>query len=168
MRLDPTSLETVAGHLGDLDEPMPRALIWGSAWDMTRDAEMSTGAYLTMVLAGVGSEGDVGLVQKALGQARNAIDLYAAPEHRAAYADRLAEGVHALLLAAPAGSDHQLALARALIAVGGHRRAARPGRRAARRHVRAAGLVIDTDLRWSLLGRLVTAGRAARPRSPPS
>ena len=161
VRLDPTSLETVAGHLGDLDEPMPRALIWGSAWDMTRDAEMSTGAYLTMVLAGVGSEGDVGLVQKALGQARNAIDLYAAPEHQAAYADRLAGGVHALLLTAPAASDHQLALARALIgsAVSDEQLGLIAGLLAGTSEL--PGLVIDTDLRWSLLGRLVTAGRAA-------
>jgi aminopeptidase N len=161
VRLDERSLATVADHFGALHEPMPRSLIWGSVWDMTRDAEMSTGAYLTMVLSGVASEGDVGLVQKALLQARTAIDLYAAPEHRADYAQRLAAGVHELLLAAQPGSGHQLALARALIgsAVSDEQLDLIGGLLDGSSSLE--GLVIDTDLRWSLLGRLVSSGRAS-------
>ena len=61
---------------------MPRALVWGAAWDMTRDAEWSAGDYLQLALSGLPAETDIGVVQKVLLQVRTAIELYAAPEHR--------------------------------------------------------------------------------------
>ncbi len=163
IRLGGRSSATAIAHLGDLDRPMPRALVWGAAWDMTRDAEWSAGDYLQLALSGLPAESDIGVVQKVLLQVRTAIELYAAPEHREDYTSRLAAGVHAALLSADPGSDHQLAYARALISV-----ARTP------EHVALVaglldgsqsveGLVIDTDLRWSLLGRLVATGRAGDP-----
>ncbi len=41
IRLDERSLETVVSGLARLDDSLARALCWGAAWDMTRDAEMS-------------------------------------------------------------------------------------------------------------------------------
>ena len=41
IRLDERSLATVVGGLATLDDSLARALCWGAAWDMTRDAEMS-------------------------------------------------------------------------------------------------------------------------------
>ncbi len=160
IRLGGRSSATAIAHLADLDRPMPRALVWGAAWDMTRDAEWSAGDYLDLALSGLPVETDIGVVQKVLLQVRTAIELYASPEHRDAYLQRLAAGVHAELRSADPGSDHQLAFARALIAV-----ARTP------EHLDLVaglldgsqsidGLVIDTDLRWSLLGRLVASGRA--------
>ena len=37
----PASLATAMEHLGAFDDSLPRALVWGAAWDMTRDAEMA-------------------------------------------------------------------------------------------------------------------------------
>ena len=161
IRLGGRSSATAIAHLGDLDRPMPRALVWGAAWDMTRDAEWSAGDYLDLALSGLPVETDIGVVQKVLLQVRTAIELYASPEHRDAYLQRLAAGVHAATAVGRSpGSDHQLAFARALIAV-----ARTP------EHLDLVaglldgsqsidGLAIDTDLRWSLLGRLVASGRA--------
>ena len=40
IRLDERSLATVVGGIATLDDSLARALCWGAAWDMTRDAEM--------------------------------------------------------------------------------------------------------------------------------
>ena len=40
IRLDERSLATRARHLGDIADPLARALVLGRCWDMTRDAEM--------------------------------------------------------------------------------------------------------------------------------
>jgi aminopeptidase N len=50
IRLDEKSAKTSATGLRDIEDSVSRALIWGAAWDMTRDAEMSTTDYLNMVL----------------------------------------------------------------------------------------------------------------------
>jgi aminopeptidase N len=160
IRLGGRSSATAIAHLGDLDQPMPRALVWGAAWDMTRDAEWSAGDYLSLAISGLPAETDIGVVQKVLLQVRTAIELYATPEHRDEYVQRLAEAVDAAMLDATPGSDQQLAYARTAI-----RLARTPeqldlvaGLLDGSRTV--PGLVIDTDLRWSLLGRLVASGRA--------
>ena len=70
---------------------------------MTRDAEWSTGDYLQLALSGLPAESDIGVVQKVLLQVRTAIELYAAPEHRDEYRQRLAQGVGAAMLAAAPG-----------------------------------------------------------------
>jgi aminopeptidase N len=160
IRLGGRSSATAIAHLGDLDQPMPRALVWGAAWDMTRDAEWSAGDYLQLALSGLPAESDIGVVQKVLLQVRTAIDLFAAPEHREQYKQRWAEAMGAALLEAVPGSDHQLAYARTAISM-----ARTPeqldlvaGLLDGSRSV--PGLVVDTDLRWSLLTRLVASGRA--------
>ncbi len=164
IRLDEASLATAIAHIGGFDDPMPRTLVWGAAWDMTRDAEMPTGDYLELALAGLPVESDIGVVSKVLLQARTAIHVYAAADHREPYLRRLAAHAHAALLDAAAGSDHQLAYARALAAV---------ARTPAQLDLLAGlldgsrdvpGLAVDTDLRWALLGRLVAVGRAGEPQ----
>ncbi len=158
VRLDDRSWTTAVAHLGTLTDPLARALIWGAAWDMTRDAEVSTGDFVDLVLSGVDAEGDIGVVQGILRQARMAIDQYAAPANRAAYLGRYATAMRELARAAEAGSDRQLTLTRAFVGaaptdvdldlVGGLLDGT----------VAWPGLAVDTDLRWALLHRLVATG----------
>ena len=58
IRLDERSLATVIGGLSRLDDSLARALCWGAAWDMTRDAEMSATDFVELVLRDIGSETD--------------------------------------------------------------------------------------------------------------
>ncbi len=160
VRLDPQSLATAVGHIGDLTDSMARTLIWGAAWDMVRDAQMSTGEYLDLAISGLPAETDIGAVGKIHQQVRVAVESYAAPEHRDEYRARLARAAHELLLAAAPGSDHQLAHARALISVAGTDEQLRLLRGLLDGSAQVQGLVVDTDLRWSLLGRLVARGLA--------
>ena len=158
VRLDERSWQTVIDHLGALDDSLARAIVWGAAWDMTRDAEVSTGDFLQLVLSGIGTETEIGVVQGVLRQLRTAIDVYATPDHRTEYLIALADAARGHAEASDAGSDRQLAFARAFAAA-----ASTP----AQLDVVASlldgtltwdGLVIDTDLRWFLLQQLVSSG----------
>jgi aminopeptidase N len=160
IRLDTGSLQTVTAHFGKVQDPLARALLWGAMWDMTRDSEISTGAFLDTVISGLADEHEVGMVQQVLRQADSAIAVYAAPENRDPYAARLADFLDGLVQSAIPGSDHQLAFVRGLISVAGDEAkvALLSGLLDGSQTIK--GLVVDTDLRWTLLRRLVVLGRA--------
>lgn len=159
IRLDERSWKTAVNAIGILDSSLARAVLWGAAWDMTRDAEVSTGDYLALVISGIGSESDVGVVQGVLRQLRTAIDVYAAPGHRGEYSARLASATHSFATQAEPGSDHQLAFARAFVASATTTAQLDVVDGLLDGSIMWDGLVIDTDLRWFLLQRLVAAGR---------
>jgi aminopeptidase N len=159
VRLDEESLRNVVAHLGDFAESLPRALCWASAWDMTRDGELATRAYLDLVLTGIAKESDIGVVQSLHRQVKLALDLYAAPDWRETGLARWTEATLEHLRAAEPGSDHQLAWARAFAAT---------ARTDEQLDLLAAlldgsetieGLVVDTELRWAFVERLAATGR---------
>ncbi|WP_328948562.1 aminopeptidase N [Streptomyces sp. NBC_00184] len=158
VRLDEESLRVVTEHLGDFTESLPRALCWASAWDMTRDGELATRDYLSLVLSGVGKESDIGVVQSLHRQVKMALDMYAAPEWREAGLTQWTEATLAHLRAAEPGSDHQLAWARAFAATARNPQqldllqALLDGTEA------IEGLAVDTELRWAFVERLAATG----------
>ncbi|MGZ6826595.1 MAG: ERAP1-like C-terminal domain-containing protein, partial [Mycobacteriales bacterium] len=160
IRLDEASLATLVEHVGDFAESLPRALCWAAAWDMTRDAEMPARDYVALVQRGIGGETDIGVVQSLLRQAQSALTLFAdpawAPAGRAALASAALDAVRA----AEPGSDLQLAWARALgsLASTDEQLALLQGLLDGSQTV--PGLTVDAELRWHLLRRLVTLGRA--------
>ncbi|MCX5397036.1 aminopeptidase N [Streptomyces sp. NBC_00102] len=158
VRLDEESLRFVTEHLGDFAESLPRALCWASAWDMTRDGELATRDYLALVLAGIGKESDIGVVQSLHRQLKLAIDQYAAPETREALLTRWTDATLAHLNAAEAGSDHQLAWARAFAVT-----ARTPQQLDLLQGLldgtkSVEGLAVDTELRWAFVQRLAATG----------
>ena len=50
IRLDERSLATAIAALSTFEDSLPAALVWGAAWDMTRDAEMRTRDWVDLVL----------------------------------------------------------------------------------------------------------------------
>ncbi|MEU5101647.1 aminopeptidase N [Streptomyces sp. NPDC021354] len=160
VRLDPESLAVVTEHLGDFEASLPRALCWASAWDMTRDGELATRDYLSLVLSGIAKESDIGVVQSLQRQAKLALDLYAAPEWRETGLAKWTEATLTHLRAAAPGSDHQLAWARAFAdtARTDEQLGLLSGLLAGSEAIE--GLTIDTELRWALLERLAATGRA--------
>ncbi|MGC0421575.1 aminopeptidase N [Embleya sp. AB8] len=160
IRLDEDSLAFVTDTIGEFVDPLPRALCWAAAWDMTRDAEMAARDYLKLVLAGAGAEQDINIVQSLQRQVTSALELYVDPAHRERSLAELAVTAERLLRAAQPGSDHQLAWARCLASV-----AARPDHLAILRGLldgteQIEGLAVDADLRWALLLRLSATGVA--------
>ncbi len=159
IRLDSRSMSAAVEGLPDLADPLARALIWGAAWDMTRDAELPTGEFVALVAAGIAQEPDVGLVGQVLRQTLSAVTLYADPGQRTNYADLLAGVLREACEQAEPGSDHQLAFVRGLIFFAGGRDIAFM-RGLLTGDEQIPGLVIDTDLRWSLVTKLVSVGAA--------
>ncbi len=149
IRLDDRSFATLVESIATIDESLPRALCWGSAWDMTRDAELASADFVSLVLAGVGSETDLTAVGALLRQGQSAVNLFTSDAARPELAERWESGLRALVEDAEPGSDHQLALVRAYATA-----ASGPG------YVREIlegtldGLSVDTDLRWTLVSAL--------------
>jgi aminopeptidase N len=158
IRLDERSLATLTSHVGDFAESLPRTLCWTAAWDMTRDAEMPARDYVATVLAGIGGETDIGVVQSLLRQVSAALTQFAdpswAPTGRARLAGAAVQAVHD----AEPGSDLQLAWARALGSVATSQDQIALLRGLLDGSASVTGLTVDTDLRWHLLMRLVTLG----------
>ena len=161
VRLDEHSLRTLVDGIGDITEALPRALCWSAAWDMTRDAEIATRDYVRLILSGIRGVTDISVAQTLLRQARTAVQQYADPAWRE-------DGPR------PAG------LRPARPADRGRGRLGLPARPTPRRSSRSRprrstcgssaacstarttldGLVVDTELRWTLLHRLVVRGAA--------
>ncbi|MEU4407211.1 aminopeptidase N [Streptosporangium sp. NPDC023963] len=159
VRLDERSLRTVTeGGIGAFTESLPRALCWSAAWDMTRDAEMSTRDYLTLVVSNIESVTDITVAQTVLRQARLAVQQYADPAWRAQGLARLASALRGLVTAAEPGSDHQLAYLNALAAVAASTEDLAFLKGLLDGETVLEGLTVDTDLRWTLTGALVSGG----------
>lgn len=158
IRLDERSLATAIAHLADFEDPLPRALVWGAAWDMTRDAETGPREFVDLVLGGIASVDDPSVAQTLLRQLASTLLFYVAPEHRAAATAAAADRLLALLEAAAPGSDAQLLYARSFALHAGT-----PGQLARLRGLLdgsapVEGLTVDTDMRWTLLTALVAGG----------
>jgi aminopeptidase N len=160
IRLDEHSLRTLVTGIGEFGDSLPAALCWAAAWDMCRDAEMAARDYVSLVLSGAGAIEDVSVAQTVLRQAATAARRFADPAWRDAGLGRIAGTLRDLLQRAEPGSDRQLAYAQALtgVAATADDLALLAGLLDGSRALE--GLVIDTDLRWQLLYRLVSRGVA--------
>jgi aminopeptidase N len=175
IRLDERSLATVLESMGTLDDSLARALCWGAAWDMTREAEMSASDFVALVLSGLGSETDETAAKQLPVYVQVAIDQFADPAKRPALRERWEAGLRELVESAAPGSDHQLTFLKCFGGTIGKRippsSYGGAGRSAAAMDfmsglmtgsTRLEGLEIDADLRWFLLTALAANGRADR------
>ncbi|MHA6759950.1 aminopeptidase N [Streptacidiphilus sp. PAMC 29251] len=162
IRFDEASLDTLRDGLGDIADPLARALCWSALWNLTRDGLMPARDYLETVLRFAGSESDIGVLQSLHQQARSALDVYVAGGSgaREEWAARLAEGALRELRAAEPGGDHQLAWARFLAQTAGSPSDLQLIEGLLAGTARIDGLDIDQELRWALLHTLVATGRA--------
>jgi aminopeptidase N len=160
IRLDEDSLRTAITSIGEFDESLPATLCWAAAWDMTRDAEMSTQDFLALVQAGAPSIGQITVLERVLAQASLAVRRFADPAWRPAAVTDLEDALRGWLLTAEPGSDKQLAYAQALagVATSAASLALLTGLLAGSAAV--DGLAVDTELRWQFLHRLVSRGGA--------
>ena len=144
--------------IGAFTDSLPAALCWSAAWDMVRDGEMAARDYVRLVLSGISSVADISVVQTLLRQAGQAVRRFADPAWRQTGMTLMAEALRDLLHDAPAGSDTQLAYVRAFagVAISADDLALLAGLLDG--SVVLGGLSVDTDLRWSLLWRLVSRG----------
>jgi len=162
IRLDGLSMSTAIAHVDSFADSLPATLVWGAAWDMTRDAETPARAFADLVLGNIAGVRDPSVANTLLRQLTSNLIFFVAPEFRAQAetdaADRLAE----LFRTAPAGGDTQLLLARSFAT---HARTPRQLDLVAALldgSTVVPGFAVDTERRWELLVCLAAAGRASQ------
>ncbi|OKI04645.1 aminopeptidase N [Streptomyces sp. CB02923] len=162
VRFDERSLATLRGHLGEITEPLSRALCWSAVWGLTRDGLMPARDYLGLVLRFAGRESDIGVLQSLHAQAAYALTHYTEPGHRDLAARELAQGaLHELRLAEP-GSGHQLSWARFFASVAGTAADLQLLQGLLDGTAKIDGLEVDQELRWTFLEPLAAHGAADR------
>ncbi|WP_462187424.1 MULTISPECIES: aminopeptidase N [unclassified Frankia] len=160
VRFTPADLAALPTVLPRTADPLARAIIWAAAADATRDAEWPAADYLTLAVGALPRETEIAVFEDALRFARaTALNRYLAPSARPAAAQELHAACARVLAAAAPGGGHQLSAARGVIGCSGPAQAGTLAAWLAGAGV-PAGLVIDPDLRWTLLHRLVVLGRA--------
>ena len=160
MRLDPDSLATLVDHIADIAEPLARTLCWSAVWEMTREAELKARDFVNLVLGGLYSETEVGVVQRLLLQAQTALSSYADASWRDEGWRRFTTRTLELVHAAEPGSDHQLAFANALAGSVLDDETLAVIRGWYDGSDVLEGLEVDTDLRWRFLQALTAHGAA--------
>ena len=161
IRLDEHSLNTAIEHLASISDPLARSLVWGAAWDATRDAETPAREFIDLVLGNIATESESTTVRTVVGQLLLAVNAYTAPESREAQQVRVADALWALAQQAEAGSDSQFQFLKAFGQI-----ASTPTHLDTIADMRSgrislSGLDIDTDLGWELLIALAEGGRAS-------
>jgi aminopeptidase N len=162
IRLDAESMATAVNHLAAFSDALPATLIWGAAWDMTRDGELGARTFVDLVLRHLTSVTSPSVQQTLLHQLAAALAFYVCPPHAEAARDDAAQRVLKLLRAAVPGSDTQLLLARSFTGHAWRATHLDVVDRLLDGSTTLPGLVIDTDMRWTLLACLVAGGRAGR------
>jgi aminopeptidase N len=160
IRLDEHSLHTVIAGISDLSDQLAAALCWAAAWDMTRDGEMRTRDFVTLVLSGAPSIRQVSVLERLLMEVSSAVRRYADPAWRQHGLAQLESVLRDWLMAAEPGSDHQLAYARAMASVATSQASLDLLAGLLDGSATIDGLAVDTELRWQLLSRLVSRGAA--------
>ncbi|MFE4057683.1 aminopeptidase N [Streptomyces sp. NPDC059096] len=160
VRFDGGSLDTLRDHLGDLTDPLARALCWSALWNLTRDALMPARDFIGLVFRHAGRESDIGVLQMLHAWARSALTHYAAPAWRAEGALLLAQGALRELRTAEPGSQHQLTWARFFAAVAETEADLQLLRGLLEGTAKIDGLTVDQELRWAFLEPLAAHGEA--------
>jgi aminopeptidase N len=162
IRLDAESLAVAIDHLSEITDPLARALVWGSVWDSTRDAETAPSDYVDLVLGNIATETESTTVRTTLLQLATTARMYVAPARREETIHRIADAMLVLAENAEAGSDQQFQFLRtfATLADTVEHAAALAAIRSGERVI--TGVTVDTDLSWDLLEGMVLAGGAGQ------
>ncbi|WP_328376957.1 aminopeptidase N [Streptomyces sp. NBC_01020] len=160
IRFDEGSLDTLREHLGDITDPLARALCWSALWNLTRDALMPARDFIALVLRFAGRESDIGVLQMLHAWARSALLHYAAPDWREEGGQLLAEGALRELRLAEPGSEAQLTWARFFAATATTGTDFQLIQGLLDGTAKVDGLDVDQELRWELLAPLASHGVA--------
>ncbi len=160
IRLDEASLAVAIEHLAEIESPLARSLVWGAAWDATRDAETTASDYVRLVLGNIAAETESTTIRTTLSQLGLAAGSYVAPERQRETVQAVATALWELAKQAEAGSDAQFQFVKFFAAYASTDEqlaeiaALRDGSQS------LEGLTVDTDLGWELLIALVAGGKA--------
>ncbi|MGW8886388.1 aminopeptidase N [Streptomyces sp. NPDC055749] len=160
VRFDAGSLATLGAHLGDITDPLARAVCWSALWNLTRDGLMRARDFIALVLAFSGRESDIGVLQMLHNWTQSALVHYVAPGWREHGGRALAEGALRELRDAEPGSQHQLTWGRFFASVASSDAHFELLSGLLDGSTRIDGLDVDQELRWAFLSPLASHGVA--------
>lgn len=164
MELDPDSLSFIQEHIGDIEDPMARALCWSSAWQMTRNGKMRGRDFVELVRRGAPVEKETAVLGQILAQATTAIVRYSDPEWaekegNALLATTLLEG------AKVTEGFRQVAFVNQLLHVIPTEEAIEFFRSILDGAPSIKGVEVDAELKWKALTALIAAGAIDDPEA---
>jgi aminopeptidase N len=160
LRLDERSWQTTLDHLADVQDSLARALIWGAAWDSTRDAEADPKDFIKLVLKNIATESNPTAMMTLLNQLVTVQSMYLKPDNRSEYKTKIADALIAMARKAEAKSEAQLQFLKYFPRFASTDEHASILRALLTGDEKLAGLEMDTDLKWDLLTGLVVIGKA--------
>ncbi|WP_144934985.1 aminopeptidase N [Rothia kristinae] len=160
VRLDERSFDTAVAHLRDFEESLPRAVVWGAAWDGTRDGQIPARQFVDLVLNNIDAETDSTSIMTQLRNLATTLKMYVRSDAQEATREKAAQRLWEIAQSAPAGSDRQLQFVQAFAAHATTEEQKDTVRSLLEGQQRLEGLEIDRDLAWRLLIALAAAGRA--------
>jgi aminopeptidase N len=81
--LDEASARFLLGHVGQIEDELLRAMVWGSLWDLVQQARLAPPAYVEAVLRELPGEADEQIASSLLNRTRFALERYAGEADRA-------------------------------------------------------------------------------------
>ena len=164
IRLDQKSFETSLSMLSKIEDPLARALVWGSVWDATRDGETTARNFIKLVLSHIANETESTTMMTLLRQLLTVTNLFTAEKHRLESQLEVADGLWKLAQNSIAGSDAQLQFAKFFAQFARSDNQLQAVADLLSGKAQLDGLEIDTDLRWELLTSLAVGGKATKAR----
>ena len=164
IRLDEKSFETALTKLSQIEDPLARALVWGSVWDATRDGESTARNFIKLALSHIQEETESTTMMTLLRQLLTVTNLFTAPKHRLESQLEVAEGLWQLAQSAKAGSDAKLQFVKFFAQFARSQTQLEVVADLLSGKKQLDELKIDTDLRWELLTSLSVGGKATKAR----
>jgi len=159
IRMDESSWSFALDKLSSIEDPLARALVWGSAWDATRDGETSPRDFIKLALRHIEFETESTTMLTILRQLLTVANLYVAEPNRPTEQLALADGLWALAQNSKAGSDAQLQFVKFFAQFARSEKQLATVSDLLHGETKLASLAIDTDLRWELVTALAVGGK---------
>ncbi len=158
LHLDDVSLANLEAHIAHVDDAMAQATVLDALWHMTRDGSLAAQRYIDAVLSVAPRLLNSATAESHLELMVVALRRYLAPEHVAEITEAAAERLWHAVGEAEHGSDIQLQLLKGYAQVASTTEQGLRLRALVEGTAEVAGLDIDSDLTWDLLGGLAAAG----------
>ena len=159
VRLDDASFDTARKHLRDFENSLPRAAVWGAAWNGTRDGQIPARHFVDLLLDNIGAETDSTTILTQLRNLATTLRMYVRPDAQEETREKAAAGLWDIAQGAEEGSDQQLQFVQAFAAHATSDEQLDTVEALLAGNTTLPGLSIDKDLAWKLLTALVAAGR---------
>ncbi|MDR3128139.1 MAG: aminopeptidase N [Bifidobacteriaceae bacterium] len=162
IRFDKKSFTTIKNDLKKVDDPMARAVIITTFWDMLRDSELSAQEFIDTILPILSVENSHSIISRTLSFIGSAIDFYISRDIKDNYNRKYLDFLLQIALSAKPNSSEQLQLISTFAARAISKKDGEILRQILQNELVLKGLKIDQDLRWKLLIGQIRCGVATK------